>query len=119
MRTIKDILIHQRENSEDTEKHLQENHDKFETDCQFLLKLMLRGERLTGKTVMIKYEIHDRRLRDLHISGKCEKAWKLNEKGRRMYMEYFITPPKRPTKKEVIEMFSKKLVQQNLFDNEK
>lgn len=118
MRTIKDISIHQRENSEDTEKHLQENISKLETDCQFLLKLMKRGERLTGKTVMTKYEIHDRRLRDLHIAGKCEKAWKLNEKGKRMYVEYYITPPSPPTKKAVIEMFSKKLIQQDLFDNE-
>lgn len=118
MRTIKDVSIHQRENSEDTEKHLQENISKLETDCQFLLKLMKRGERLTGKTVMIKYEIHDRRLRDLHIAGKCEKSWKLNEKGKRMYVEYFISPTQPPTKAKVIAFWSNQILkQQDLFDN--
>jgi hypothetical protein len=100
---MKEIEIHQREKDNDTESFLQENIKTFETDAVFLLKLMLNGERLTGKDVMQKYGIHDRRLRDLHISGKCEKAWKLNEKGKRMYVEYFIPKSHQQTKQECIE----------------
>ncbi len=109
---MSDIEIHQRENSDDSERHLQENIGKFETDCVFLLRKMLLGERLTAKVVMQKYGIHDRRLRDLEISGKCEKAWKYNDNGKRMYVEYFITPPKQPTKAELFYNFT----QQQLFN---
>ena len=102
---IDDVTIHQRESEDDTERHLQENHEKFETDCQFLLKQMLRGERLTAKTVVKKYEISDRRLRDLQIAGKCQKEWKLNEQGKRMYVEYFVPLPKIPTKAQALKLF--------------
>ncbi len=95
---IGEIEIHQRESSEDTESFLQENIKTFETDCLFLLKCMLRGERLSAKTVVQKYGKESRRLRELYTSGKCEKEWMHNEKGKRTHVEYFITPPKPPTK---------------------
>lgn len=100
---MNEVEIHQRESSEDTERHLQENISKFEIDAVFLLKLMLKGERLTAKMVVQKYGKESRRLRDLFISGKCEKEWVLNEKGKRLYVEYFITVLKPPTKSEVVE----------------
>ncbi len=100
---IHDDIIHQRENNGDTESFLQENISKHEIGAVFLLKLMLRGERLSGKTVMQKYGIHDRRLRDLEISGKCQKEWKLNEQGKRLYVEYFIPRPYPITKTELIK----------------
>lgn len=104
MKTIfmNDDLIHQRETSDNTESFLQENIDKFEIDAVFLYKLMLKGERLTAKTVVQKYGKESRRLRDLFISGKCEKEWVLNEKGKRLYVEYFVSLPHLPTKSEVI-----------------
>lgn len=95
-------ITHDRENSEDTERHLSENREKFETDAQFLLKQMLRGERLTAKTVVQKYGIADRRLRDLEIDGKCKKQWKLNDEGKRMFVEYFCEIPLPPTKQKAI-----------------
>lgn len=106
---MKEIEIHQRERQspQETESFLQENIQKYETDAVFLYKLMQNGERLTAKDVMQKYGIHDRRLRDMEISGKCEKAWKLNENGKRMYVEYFINLSHPPTKKEVIANFHK------------
>jgi len=99
---MNEIEIHQREGSEDTETHLQENIEKFGGDALFLLKLMLRGEILTAKDVVKNYDIHDRRLRDLEISGKCEKRWVLKENGKRSHVEYFVTTPSLPTKSEII-----------------
>lgn len=100
---MNEIEIHQRESTEDTESFLQENIEKFEIGAVFLLKKMLTGERLTAKDVMQKYGIHDRRLRDLFISGKCQREWVLNDKGKRLYVEYFIPIPKPITKTELIE----------------
>ena len=96
-------LTHLRENNSDTEQHLSENREKFETDAVFLWRLMQRGERLTRQIVVEKYKICDRRLGDLHSEGKCEKEWKLNEKGKRMYVEYFVPIHKLPSKTEVIQ----------------
>jgi hypothetical protein len=99
--------VHQRENSEDTESFLQENIDKFENGAMFLLNKMKRGERLSAKTVMMKYGIHDRRLRDLEIAGKCQKEWMVNSKGKRTHVEYFIPLPHPPTKSEVVAKAAK------------
>jgi hypothetical protein len=99
--------IHQRENSEETETFLQENIGKFEANAVFLLKLMRTGVRLSAKDVMQKYGIHDRRLRDLEISGRCQKEWVMKENGKRSHVEYFIPVPHRPTKQEVIEKTAK------------
>tara|TARA_R110000868_G_scaffold203901_1_gene451815 strand:+ start:1273 stop:1605 length:333 start_codon:yes stop_codon:yes gene_type:complete len=95
-------LTHIRENNDDSERHLSENRSKFETDAMFLLKQMLRGEILTAKTVVQKYSIADRRLRDLENDGKCKKRWKLNEVGKRLYVEYFCEIPKQLTKSDII-----------------
>ena len=73
---------------------------------------MLRGERLTAKTVVQKYGIADRRLRDLENEGKCTKSWKLNEQGKRMYVEYYCEIPKEPTKQSAQEFW-------NDYQNEK
>ena len=93
-------FVHYKENNDDTQSHLDANREKYETDAQFLLKQMKRGEILTAQTVVKKYSCEPRRLRDLHNDGKCEKAWKLNEAGKRLYVEYFIPPPEAPTKEK-------------------
>lgn len=107
-------FVHYKENNDDTQSHLDANREKYETDSQFLLKQMKRGERLTAQTVVKKYSCEPRRLRDLHNEGECEKAWKTNESGKRLYVEYFITLPKLPTKQEIIEHWDS-LVQKELF----
>lgn len=107
---INDNLVHQREADSNTESFLQENVGKFESDCVFLLKLMLRGERLTRQEVVGKYKLNDRRLGDLFTAGKCERRWKygVNAKGKpkRLYVEYFITTTSIPNKKSVTEMWN-------------
>lgn len=101
-------MIHDRENSEDTERHLSENRRKFESDCVFLLKLMHSGRRLTSDDVH-EMKINDRRLRNLFEDGKCQREWKLNEKGKRVCVEYFVNISKRPTKRDVVTFYQEEL----------
>jgi predicted DNA-binding ArsR family transcriptional regulator len=118
-----DGFTHLRENNDDTEQHLSENRDKFESDAMFLLKQMLRGEVLTAKTVVQKYGVADRRLRDLENEGKCKKRWKLNDDGKRQYVEYYCEVGKLPTKQSLQEFWNEyqeekekpKFIQPELF----
>ena len=98
-------MIHERESTQDTEQHLSENREAFESDCVFLLRLMMRGKRLTSQDVH-DMKIHDRRLRNLFESGKCEREWMFNDKGKRTHVEYFIKAAKPPTKQSVQEWWS-------------
>lgn len=100
-------IVHIKESSDDTQSHLDQNRDKFESDAMFLLRQMKNGERLTAKTVVQKYGIADRRLRDLENDGKCKKEWKLNDQGKRICVEYFCEIPKPPGKLMVIENWDK------------
>lgn len=113
---MKELEIHQREMTGDTESFLQENVGKFTSHAIFLLGLMLKGDRLSAKTVVQKYSIADRRLRDLEIAGKCQKAWKTNEAGKRLYVEYFIPIPKPNSKTELCRLVAEsQLIQKELF----
>ena len=108
---IPDNLLHDRENSEDTQQHLNENADKFESDCVFLLKKMIEGEILTRKSVAKKYDMNERRLGNLFESGKCQRRWvmKLNSKGveKRSHVEYYVERPKvYPNKSDLQKWFS-------------
>ena len=104
-----DGFTHLIENNDDSQRHLEENRNKFESDAQFLLNQMKRGERLTAKTVVQKYGIADRRLRDLENEGKCKKEWKLNEAGKRLYVEYFCEIPRPQTKQNIVNFYQQKL----------
>lgn len=113
--------LHDRENSDDTERHLSENRDKLETDCDYLLRLMMRGRRLSSQDVH-DMKIHDRRLRNLYSAGKCKRQWKLNDKGKRLFVEYFVEREMEPTKRDAIAWATEFLqkqqqgIPQQLFD---
>ena len=109
-----EIELHQRESSDDTERHLKENSNKFESDCMLLLKLMIKGKRLTTQEVR-DMKIDDRRLRNLHESGKCKREWMFNARGKRTHVEYYIPIQKPPTKAAAINFWKEKLIQQALF----
>jgi hypothetical protein len=109
-----DIEIHQRENQEDIEQHLQVNIDKFKGDVLFVFRLMCNGRRFSGKSLMQEFGIHDRRLRDLYAereyikrkSGwEIKKEWHKNEKGKNEYVEYWAESPKRTTKNDLQQWF--------------
>lgn len=102
-------MLHETENNLDTELFLKENGKKFSDDCIKAMQLMYKGIILNGETCKMLYGIHDRRLRDC-LAGRpdiVKKAWKKNDAGKRLYVEYWIDVPQPPTKKEVIEKFKK------------
>jgi len=94
--------VHIKERGDESQEHLDNNRSKFESDALFLLHQMQHGEVLTAKTVVQKYGVADRRLRDLANENKCSKRWKLNEQGKRLYVEYFVPFATPPSKREVI-----------------
>lgn len=104
-------MLHETENTLDTELFLKENGEKFSRDCIKAMQLMYMGIRLNGETCKQLYAIHDRRLRDC-LAGRpdiVKREWKRDEKGRRLYKEYWIDVPQPPTKKEVIEKWKEQI----------
>ena len=112
-------LLHERENDASTEEFFKSNGEKFQGDNLTAMRLMSSGIRMTSQDCWVKYGIHDRRLRDCHNArpDMVKKEWKLNDEGKRMYMEYFIPKFKPPTKKELMANINKKLVQQQIDFN--
>lgn len=99
---------HQRENSEDTERHLQENQKKFSRQCELVYRLLMGGRELTSRSAMIEYGIGDvhRRISELkHLHGvEILDRWELNPDGKATRNKvWFIKIPKPHTKKELIK----------------
>lgn len=120
---MQDLTIHQRESPNDSETFLQENINDFKRDLDFVLMLMKNGKRLTAKSLVQEYGIADRRLRDAYLNREQIKRetgwdvireWKLNDNGKRMFVEYFMKLPPPPTKKQVFENWEH-LIQPQLF----
>ena len=60
---------------------------------------------LICKEVVSKYGINGRRLRELfNEKSDVKKQWKLNDKGKRIFVEYFVEMPIPPTKAQAIEI---------------
>jgi hypothetical protein len=98
-------MLHEFENNQDTESFLKQNGKKFSQDCITAMKLMYTGVRLNGETCKHLYGFHDRRLRNCRECRPdiVKSAWKRNEKGERLYVEFWIDVPKPPTKQSVQE----------------
>lgn len=123
---MNEIEIHQRENSEDTESFLQENMDKIRGHSNRVVGLLYSGKKYTAKEVndLLNMAEGGRRLREIFISRKdCKKQWRLDDKGKRLAVEYWLDIPY-PTKSAVIERSAKVIElmknipngkQQNLF----
>lgn len=102
-------FTHIRESTEDTERHLSENREKYESDGLYLYRLMKMGKRLTRQQVVKDYGINDRRLGEIFSDGKCQKEWVVNENGKRLYVQYFIPIPKPITKGKLIALYQPEL----------
>jgi hypothetical protein len=61
------------------------------------------------------YGFSDRRLRECFTARPdvVKKAWKTDSKGKRLYVEYWISPPPNLTKKKEIEWATEFLEKQN------
>jgi len=118
-------IIHLKENSPELQSFLDENEVKFNGDALTVLRLLYSGIRLTSMELVSKYNIADRRLRDLHAEfpNKVKKKWVLDDKGKRKYVEYYVDIPPSPTKAKAIEwatdtlerMRDREFVQRQLF----
>lgn len=112
-----EIPIHQQENSEDSQSYLQENEQRLKEGCLKVLRILNTGERLTVKSAINQgIASLPRRCLDLKNAGfDIQNEWVRNEKGKRLYKEYFLNITKRPTKEQIIEAFNKgELVQSKL-----
>lgn len=110
-------MIHEIENSDDSQKHLNENIEKFNGDCKRVMEILYSGKRLSAKSLVQEYGIADRRLRDVitALPNVVKKRWLLNDKGKRTYVEYFIEIPMPAGKLELVEWAGEFLEQQSLF----
>lgn len=96
-------MTHLVENNDDSQRHLDENRGKFESDGEFLYRLLKMGKRFSDQEVVSKYGINGRRLRELfNEKSDVKKQWKLNDKGKRLFVEYFVEMPIPPTKAKAI-----------------
>lgn len=81
-------LSHQ-ENNIESQRHFDENKDKFSKQCKIVYEALLRGERLTTAKALIEYGIGDlrRRCKDLR------DMWNIpvqSEYVENRYKEYFL-----------------------------
>ncbi len=55
------------ENNIDSQKHFEENKERFSNQCKIVYEALLRGERLTTTKALLNYGIGDlrRRIKDL------------------------------------------------------
>ena len=81
-------LVHH-ENNVESQLHFEANKDKFSNQCKIVFEALMRGERLTTATALIKYGIGDlrRRCKDLRDMWSVPVQSEYID-GR--YKEYFI-----------------------------
>lgn len=104
------LEIHDRENNEDSQSFKDENAEKLKSDCMKILRLLNQGKRLTVKNAVKEHDISSfprriKDLRDLNGIKNIKDDWVRNAKGKRLYKEWWMDIPTRPTKADVIEMF--------------
>lgn len=84
--------IHDRENNQESEQHLKENHKKFSNQCLKVLELLRQGKRLTTLNAP-SYGILSlpRRILDIKVNGiHVDDRWLHDSEGKRTIKEWFI-----------------------------
>lgn len=101
-------MLHEYENSQDTQEFLKSNGKKFQGDCLTAMRLMFSGIIMTSQDCWEKYKIHDRRLRNCYAARPdiVKKRWVMKANGTRSHVEYWIDKFQPPTKAELQEWFS-------------
>lgn len=101
---MNELIAHEKENWEGGESFVKDNGQKFQRHCVELLRMMYQGKRLHGRQVEVEFNMDGRRLRELYQHRKdILRAWKKDDKGKNIYMEYWLEIPPYPTKSAVIE----------------
>ena len=98
-------MLHERESTEETESFLKQNGKRFSDHCVIALRLMYSGVKLNGDTCKQLYGFHDRRLRECRQARPdiVKSAWKTDSTGKRLYVEFWISAPVPPSKKEAVQ----------------
>lgn len=107
------LHTHLHENNQESQKHLEENAQKFSDQCLKVLEILNQGKRLTVLEAP-KYGILSlpRRIKDLRDRNKItniKDQWVKDTNGKKLWKEWWIEITTRPTKKAVIEKVKKKL----------
>lgn len=110
------LHLHNNENNQESQNHLEQNAQKFSNQCLRVLELLNQGKRLTVATA-IGYGINSlpRRLKDLRDRNgitNINERWVKATDGKNLYKEWWITITTRPTKTAVIEKAKKQLAKQ-------
>ena len=81
-------LIH-KENNKESQKQFDANMDKFSNQCRTVYRAMMKGERLTTRIAILKYNILDlrRRIKDLKDTWNVPVKAEYVEGG---YKEYYL-----------------------------
>lgn len=104
-------MLHEVENQNESQGHLNANREKFSNHCRRVLELLYSGKRLTGRILETEYAIDGRRLRDIFHARPdiVKKQWAKDTGGKTRFVEYFIEVPKPPTKEKIVKFYQQQL----------
>lgn len=86
--------VHERENNPESQVHLNRNRRRLSKQCKMIYKLMLQGQRVRFKELMLEYGVHSlpRRICDLKEYGIPVKSRFIHKDGKATVKEYWLTP---------------------------
>lgn len=96
---------HIRENNSESENHLADNEEHFNTQCKKVLSLLRQGKVLTQRIGMIEHDIGDtrRRISDLVAGGiKIDWEWIMDAEGKVTKCKKWFIPEFASPTKEVV-----------------
>ncbi len=66
-----DKVLHSKENNRHSQQILEDNHLRLSNNCKIIYEALLRGEKLTGQSIVSKYGMleYRRRIADLKAAG--------------------------------------------------
>ena len=85
-------FTHRQENNYQSRKHLEENREKFNRQCQLVYDLLRSGVRLTVLSAITEYGISSlpRRILDLKEAGVEIKDCWVRADGKERWKEYYL-----------------------------
>ncbi|CAL2094644.1 helix-turn-helix domain-containing protein [Tenacibaculum sp. 190524A02b] len=95
MKTVIDFkrTNHRLENNIESQENLENNKEIFASQCKTIYEALLKGERISQKTAVVKYNIGDlrRRIKDLKDIHKINILDEWVSSGNRRFKEYFVS----------------------------
>lgn len=84
--------VSHKENNKESQEHYSENKKHFSNQCKRVYEALLRGERLTTVSALLKYQIGDlrRRIKDLKDYHKINIKSQWVKKNNSRFKEYYV-----------------------------